>query len=80
MHYTHVDEADWIGHWNEQSWSYDKIDYDHINFTVNNSELLLKKWGSHPAFGAFEPVNEPWWNTPLDNLKDMYRKVRPLVQ
>lgn len=38
------------------------------------------RWGNHSAFGAFEPVNEPWWNTPLEPLKDMYRQVRKLVQ
>ena len=38
------------------------------------------KWGNHPAHAAFEPVNEPWWNTPLDVLKDFYRDVRKLVQ
>lgn len=25
-------------------------------------------------------MNEPWWNTPLDTLRDYYREVRPLVQ
>lgn len=34
----------------------------------------------HSAFAAFQPVNEPWWNTPLDPLFDYYRKVRKLVQ
>lgn len=41
---------------------------------------MLKRWGKHPAFYAFEPVNEPWWNTPIPTLKDFYRKVRKLVQ
>jgi len=42
-------------------------------------EHILKKWGKHPAFGALEPVNEPWWFTPLDELKGFYRTVRQLV-
>lgn len=41
---------------------------------------MLKRWGGHSAFGAFEPVNEPWWNTPIDQLKDFYREVRKWVQ
>lgn len=41
---------------------------------------MLERWGSHEAFGAFEPVNEPWWNSPMDTLKDFYRSIRPLVQ
>lgn len=40
---------------------------------------LLKKWGAHSAFGALEPVNEPWPNTPLDVLKPFYRLVKKLV-
>lgn len=40
---------------------------------------LLKKWGSHSAFGALEPVNEPWQNTPLDVLMPFYRLVKKLV-
>lgn len=41
---------------------------------------MLQRWGKHPAFAAFEPLNEPWWNTDIDILKDFYRKVRKLVQ
>jgi glucan 1,3-beta-glucosidase len=73
-------EADWIGHWNLTTNKYDSIDYANIKASVDKSEALLKKWGSHPAFGAFEPVNEPWWSTPIDTLKQFYRDVRPLVQ
>jgi len=39
----------------------------------------MDKWGHHPAMGALEPVNEPWWNTPLPTLKDFYRKARDIV-
>jgi hypothetical protein len=42
-------------------------------------ELLLKQYGSHPAFYGLEPVNEPWWNSEMEVLKDFYRKVRLLV-
>jgi len=41
---------------------------------------MLIKWGSHSAFAAFEPVNEPWWASDFDVLKNWYREVRPLVQ
>ena len=43
-------------------------------------EAMLRRWGSHPAFFAFEPVNEPWWNSDLTELKSWYREVRKLVQ
>jgi hypothetical protein len=56
------------------------MNYDHLAWTMHHSELLLQKYGTHSALGGFQPVNEPWWNTPLPVLKDMYRKVRKLVQ
>jgi len=40
----------------------------------------LKKWGSHKAFYAFEPINEPQTNPPIDTLKGWYRDSRKLVQ
>jgi hypothetical protein len=42
--------------------------------------MMLIRWGNHSAFAAFEPVNEPWWNTPMPVLKDFYRDARKLVQ
>jgi hypothetical protein len=36
----------------------------------------MKRWGHHPAMYALEPVNEPWWNSNYDVLKDYYRQVR----
>lgn len=53
---------------------------ENMQRAVNISEGLLKRWGNHPAHAAFEPVNEPWWNSNLDILKDFYRDVRKLVQ
>ena len=41
---------------------------------------MLQRWGSHPAFVGFTPVNEPWWNSDLAVLKQFYRDVRRLVQ
>lgn len=80
MHYTHSGAAEWIGPWDDANQKYKSIDTANIQRTISHSEALLKRYGSHPAFAAFEPVNEPWWNTPLTPLKDMYRAVRPLVQ
>jgi hypothetical protein len=44
-----------------------------------NSKDLLTRWGSHSAFAAFEPVNEPWWASDYVTIKDFYREVRKLV-
>lgn len=46
------------------------------------TNLLMLKWGRHPALIALEPVNKPWSNTVsvLDTLKDFYRKTRTLMR
>lgn len=49
-------------------------------FSLKVVEDLLVRYGTHSAFGAFEPVNEPWWNTPLEPLFDFYRESRALVR
>jgi len=78
-HFKHwsVADANWQGEFKDGEFVRDQ---DNFNRSVQVSEDLLKKWGSHPAFGAFEPVNEPWWNSDYDYLKQFYREVRPLVQ
>ena len=42
-------------------------------------EAILKRFGSHSAVIGFEPVNEPWANSPLEVLYDFYREVRSMV-
>ena len=80
-HFKHwsISVANWQGEFHGDTGKYD-IDWDNFNRSVQVMEDLLKKWGSHPAFGAFEPVNEPWWNSDYETLKLFYRKVRPMVQ
>jgi len=51
----------------------DHINYGNVQWGLDVAEGLLLRWGTHPAFGAFEPVNEPWWNSDLVVLKDFYR-------
>lgn len=68
-----------MGEWNIEKGRYEHINYDNINWSLKNSEDLLIRWGNHSAFAAFEPVNEPWWSSNMDVLKDFYRRVRPMV-
>lgn len=81
-HFSHWPnaKADWIGDWDVDAGKYTRINTANVEWSLKNSADLLVKWGSHPAHAAFEPVNEPWWNTPLDTLKDFYRQARKLVQ
>jgi aryl-phospho-beta-D-glucosidase BglC (GH1 family) len=46
---------------------------------LNQVEALLKRFGAHSAVIGFEPVNEPWWNSDINILKDFYRSVRKMV-
>jgi glucan 1,3-beta-glucosidase len=71
-------QADWLGPWGNNGMSH--INYSNIQWSLEVCEKLLQRWGSHSAFGAFEPVNEPWWNTDMDLLKEFYRAVRKLTQ
>jgi glucan 1,3-beta-glucosidase len=90
-HYSHWGNAaaswlgdfDWlvkddIGHYDKGY--YKTVNYENIQRSLRMTEAMLKKYGKHPAFGAFEPVNEPWWLTDLIILKDFYRKVRAQMQ
>lgn len=56
------------------------LNFDHLQFSIKNAEDLLIRFGNHSAFGGYQPVNEPWWNTPLQPLKEFYREVRKLVR
>jgi len=39
----------------------------------------MNRWGSHPAFYALQPVNEPSPKSDLGVLKDYYRKSRDIM-
>ena len=68
-----------MGNWNSTTNKYDILNYDNLNHALDVAEGILGRWGSHSAFGAFQPINEPWQNTDIDILKDFYRKVRKMV-
>jgi hypothetical protein len=48
--------------------------------SVRKSKALLERWGKHPAFKAFQPVNEPWDKSDIPTLTKFYRDIRKLVQ
>jgi len=62
------------------TWSYPTRNDANIQWSLDVVEDIMKRWGQHPAMYALEPVNEPWWNTPTDWLKDFYRSARELVR
>jgi len=40
----------------------------------------MLKWGNHPAVYALEPVNEPWYSSDSQTIKNFYRKVREVIR
>jgi len=81
-HFSHWPnaQANWLGEWNISAGHYDHINFENIRWSLMTSEHFLTRWGNHSAFYGFEPVNEPWWNTNEDVLKDFYRDVRRMTQ
>ena len=80
--FTHWDHAygEWMGEWDNDSGSYVSINMDNINWAKDTIQGLLDTWGDHPALYAIEPVNEPWWCSDIDTLKNFYRDVRNMMR
>lgn len=81
-HFVHwpSEEGDWMGKWNGTAGKYDYINHENIQWSLDQAEAFLKRWGSHPAMAAYEPVNEPWWSSDMDTLFQFYRDTRKMVQ
>jgi hypothetical protein len=80
--FTHwpIKTAPWYGDWNFITQEYDHINYSSVNWSLKVHEHLLQRWGSHSAFYAFTPVNEPQTHRITPVLKDLYKRSRKLVQ
>lgn len=66
-----------MGEWDGTSYD---VNWDNIEWGVNNVRNLMEKWGQHPGLYAIEPVNEPWWNSDMPTLKHYYRQCRDVVR
>jgi len=71
--------GEWMGKYIDNC-QYESINMDNIAFALDTVDGLLERWGQHPAVYALEPVNEPWWCSDLDVLKNFYRDVRSHIQ
>lgn len=76
-HYVHwpTRSSFWLGHWNLTTGAYDQLYPENVKRSIRISIDILKKWGRHPAFAAFQPVNEPWEFSHLPLLKEFYRAI-----
>lgn len=81
-HFSHWPnaQANWLGYWNMEYQYYENVDWDNVERSVDISAGLIQRWGKHPAFAAFQPVNEPWWNSNIDVLKNYYVQVRNILR
>ena len=80
--FSHWEHAfgEWMGEWDNDAGKYVSINYDNIAWAKDTVQGLLDTWGDHEALYAIEPVNEPWWCSDLDVLKDFYRDVRTMMR
>lgn len=72
--------GDWVGHYNDTTHQYDSIDYENIQFTLTVVEKLINTHKDDLTVIGVEPLNEPWWPTPIDVLKKFYWDSYNLVQ
>ena len=77
-HWGHQ-SAEWIGTFDIESQTYTKINHENIQRSLQINHDMLTTFGHHKSFGAYEPVNEPWGNTPYEVLSDFYRQTRQQV-
>jgi glucan 1,3-beta-glucosidase len=82
QHFSHWPDSvgEWQGEWDSAAQKYTYINQDNIQWSLAQAEAFMKRWGTHKAFYAYEPVNEPWWLSDMDTLFKFYRDVRKLLQ
>ena len=71
--------GEWMGEWNYEEQKYNSINWERIQWSIDNSEALIKRWGDHPAFAQFQPINEPWGFSDFEVLFHFYREVRKIL-
>jgi len=82
--FNHWDQAlgEWMGEYDmvKQNCQYKSYNWENIAWAKDTIQGILEEWGNHPALAAIEPVNEPWWCSPMDLLKAFYRDVRKQIR
>jgi len=72
--------ADWVGPWNTQTQSYDYINFTNVDMSLRVVEALVALHKDDPVVVGMTPLNEPWYNTPIDVLKEFYWNSYRAVQ
>ena len=72
--------GDWIGHFNDTTHSYDNVNYTNIDISLDVVKTVVSAHKNDKVVVGLEPVNEPWWPTPIDILKQFYWESYQIVQ
>jgi glucan 1,3-beta-glucosidase len=80
--YRHWDirGGNWIGNYNVTSQLYVTFNATNVKESLDVVELIVRKYKDVSVVIGIEPVNEPWWKIPLDELKDFYWESYQIVQ
>eukprot|EP01041_Mallomonas_annulata_P011054 gene11054-23110_t len=80
--YKHWDirAGNWAGHFNITSGRYDSINMANIAYSIAVVAQIVETHKNDPTIVAFEPINEPTYQIPLDVLKHFYWESYKLVQ
>eukprot|EP01035_Chromulina_nebulosa_P023578 gene23578-30572_t len=73
------DTANWVGEFNPETMSYAV----NSSFMIHSLEVvtnIAKLYKNTPNIVAFEAVNEPWYFTPIDDLKEYYWRSYKIIQ
>lgn len=71
--------ANWIGDYDYIT-QQTIVNYAHINHSISVVERIVGLYKNDPIIVGIEAVNEPWFMTPIEPLKDYYWQVYQIVQ
>ena len=75
-----IQSGGWIGDYNTQTKTYEKINMTNINHGLNVVRTVVQRYKNNTVVVGLEPVNEPWWETPIPWLKYFYWVSYQIVQ
>lgn len=80
--YRHWDirGGNWVGDFNLTSQTYSSVNSTNIEDSLKAVLAIVERYKDHKSVIGLTPVNEPWWNIPLDVLKEYYWKSYSIVQ
>ena len=80
--YRHWDirGGNWAGQFNVTTHKYDSFNKSHIDESLHLVDLILDRYRNNSVVIGLEPLNEPWWFIPIDELKDFYWQAYNRVQ